>query len=1126
MDEATLAQFKVMLDGLMSADNNIRGQAEAAFNNSKSNPDMLVTGLLTILSSGEEQGRAMCALLLRKTVMASQSQPGASLVKSLSPTVAAQLKTVPLECIANEPQRHIRKKVCDAVGQLGIGIMSENLQAWPELFPWMLTATRSGNANMHEAALTIFNSFSDLMAEKMKPMLPTLHEVFTLSLREDQAMIVRIAALKTLASLLLALQDGASRNAFQSLIPAMLQTISSALQANDEGEVRSALEVFVEIAESQPKFLKKSVVPCVEGMIQIASNSDLEDPTRHLALEFLLTVAENAPVTACKFDPPGFCHAVVPVALKMMLEIECDTAEELAEWEAQEEDDEDTEITNYDVGEEALDRLAIALGGKDMHGGTPMVDVLFGHIRELLKSPDWKQRHAALMAISQSGEGCEKQMKKQLEQIVHSIVAHFGDAHPRVKWAAINTVGQMCTDFGPELQNKLHALVLPALITTMDDGCRRVQAHAAAAIINFCEHCARSTLQQYLPALLGKLSALLQGNVRRVAEQAVTAIASVADVAEDDFKPYYPSFMPGLKMILQQSAGQKDYRMLRGKSMECISLIGVAVGKEVFANDAKEVMEMVVQTQQGVELEPDDPQISFMLQACGRICKCLGEQFQPYLPFVIPPLIKSANIDPELHVTDADDDVDDEQEEGMESVTVAIRGQGHKRITIRTSALEEKATACSMLHTYAKELGEGFLPYVQEVAKTLVPLIRFQYMDDVRTGAMAAMPELLNCAVKACQKGVAGATLELVTQLKDFMFAPVLEQLRNEPDTETLAQLLDSWNEVIACGSECPAARLTAEQMAEAMARNAEMLQESIKRREERKTADEEEADDYDEEQLEEEMEREEVLVQNVVESIGALFKVYSSAVLPLFQQHLLAIFQAMLQPNAITTDRVAALCVFDDIIEHCSADGAADVYVPTLLPAFLAYAKAEENEVRQAAVYGLGVLAAHSRAAGFGEAQMQQAAQTLGSVVQDPQAFSEDNASASDNAVSALGKLCTRSEAIAQVCRPMWLQCLPLKCDQEEARAVHRSLVELCETMDTHVLGESHAKLPTIIVIFGQVLGTELVDDETAARIKNLLVQVRNGLPQVLQALPQNPGFAQLTEEQRGELERAISGS
>ena len=68
---------------------------------------------------------------------------------------------------------------------------------------------------------------------------------------------------------------------------------------------------------------------------------------------------------------------------------------QLAEWEEQEEDEEDTEITNYDVGEEALDRLAIAMGGKTM------VPVLFERIQELIKSTDWKHRHAALMAISQ-----------------------------------------------------------------------------------------------------------------------------------------------------------------------------------------------------------------------------------------------------------------------------------------------------------------------------------------------------------------------------------------------------------------------------------------------------------------------------------------------------------------------------------------------------------------------------------------------------------------------------------------------------------------------------------------------------------------------------------------------------
>ena len=37
--------------------------------------------------------------------------------------------------------------------------------------------------------------------------------------------------------------------------------------------------------------------------------------------------------------------------------------------------------------------------------------------------------------------------------------------------------------------------------------------------------------------------------------------------------------MPNLKFIMQ-NALSSDYRMLRGKTIECISLIGLAVGKE------------------------------------------------------------------------------------------------------------------------------------------------------------------------------------------------------------------------------------------------------------------------------------------------------------------------------------------------------------------------------------------------------------------------------------------------------------------------------------------------------------------------------------------------------------------
>lgn len=46
--------------------------------------------------------------------------------------------------------------------------------------------------------------------------------------------------------------------------------------------------------------------------------------------------------------------------------------------------------------------------------------------------------------------------------------------------------------------------------------------------------------------------------------------------------------MPYLKAILV-NANDKANRMLRAKSMECISLVGMAVGKEKFMDDAKQV---------------------------------------------------------------------------------------------------------------------------------------------------------------------------------------------------------------------------------------------------------------------------------------------------------------------------------------------------------------------------------------------------------------------------------------------------------------------------------------------------------------------------------------------------------
>ena len=60
-------------------------------------------------------------------------------------------------------------------------------------------------------------------------------------------------------------------------------------------------------------------------------------------------------------------------------------------------------------------------------------------------------------------------MTKNLEPVINMVLNSFQDPHPKVRWAAINAIGQLSTDLGPYLQEQFHQKVLPALVAAMDD---------------------------------------------------------------------------------------------------------------------------------------------------------------------------------------------------------------------------------------------------------------------------------------------------------------------------------------------------------------------------------------------------------------------------------------------------------------------------------------------------------------------------------------------------------------------------------------------------------------------------------------------------------------------------------
>ena len=160
----------------------------------------------------------------------------------------------------------------------------------------------------------------------------------------------------------------------------------------------------------------------------------------------------------------------------------------------------------------------------------------------MLQQADWKSRHAALMAISASSEGCHKQMEPLLDQVMDCVMNFIASPTPGSGSPAA-TPSAKCLRT-TVFKKKFHAKVIPGLLMLMQDSANpRVQAHSGATLVN----CPKNILLPYLPdfmnrleeVLTAKFHKLVQKGNKLVLEQIVTTIASVADTAEEKFVEYY-----------------------------------------------------------------------------------------------------------------------------------------------------------------------------------------------------------------------------------------------------------------------------------------------------------------------------------------------------------------------------------------------------------------------------------------------------------------------------------------------------------------------------------------------------------------------------------------------------------
>lgn len=1086
-------QFETLLGNLLSLDNEIRTQAEATYDTIPSPNKM--TFLITLLqnTNGPVENRSLAAVLLRKlfTSKFDDSWP------HILPDSQVAIKTYLMNLIQQEQDHAVRRKVCDAIAELARNMLDEDgNMTWPEVLKFLLDCASSEDPRLRESALHIFSSVPGVFGVAQNEHLDTIKRMLGLCL-QDKSIEVRFEAVRATTSFIIANEKQMNvLNHFRELLPGIISGVAESVNTKHDD---CLLKCLIELADNVPKFLRSHLEGILPFCLKVVSNAEAEDHRRQLALEVIVALSETAPAMVRKNWK--YIPNLVPETLALMVDLEDDP-----EWSIQDETDDDDIESNAIVGENALDRLACALGGKTI------LPHIVSHIPQMLTNVDWRYRHAALMAISACGEGCHSQMEQMLANIVDTVLPYLKDPHPRVRYATCNALGQLSTDFGPTFQKKFHAKVVEGLLLIMDDNENpRVQAHGAAALVNFSDECPKSILQEYLDVILAKLEQVLNNKLQElvehgrklVLEQVVSTLAAVADTSEEKFVVYYDKFMPCLKYIVQH-ATSPELRLLRGKTIECISLIGLAVGKEEFMQDCSEVMQLLLKTQTDMkDLPDDDPQISYMISAWARMCKILGKEFQQYLPMVMGPVLKAVAIQPDVAIVNSDDMKEMEDDTDWQFVTLGDQ----QSIGVRTSGLEEKATACQMIVCYARELKEGFAEYTEEVVKLIVPLLKFVFHDDVRVSAAECLPYLLECArIKGDQ---------YVADMWSYICPNLLKAIEYEPERAVLPDHLASLAKCIEnLGKGC----LTGEHMVELVAIIDRLMNEHFSKQEERvEKRKDEDYDEVAEEELQEEDQEDIYILSKISDIIHSLFGTHKKEFIPIFDtmsQH----FGKLVNPDRPWADRQWGLCVWDDVVEHADVEAMKyrDYFVTQMVQAICD----KHPEVRQAASYGIGVMAMYAEPA-FHQVCVE-SLPILVEVIQHADSREPENINATENVISAVTKICKYCSNHVNVndILPHWINWLPIYEDEDEAEHVYDYLCELIQLNNVIILGENNSNLPRIFDIMATVFHKQVLKPDCPVynRMLDILRQVQTNADLF------NACIATMSDSQRNALSAALS--
>eukprot|EP00746_Dinoflagellata_sp_MGD_P117341 gnl/MRDRNA2_/MRDRNA2_53179_c0_seq1.p1 gnl/MRDRNA2_/MRDRNA2_53179_c0~~gnl/MRDRNA2_/MRDRNA2_53179_c0_seq1.p1 ORF type:complete len:1113 (-),score=329.99 gnl/MRDRNA2_/MRDRNA2_53179_c0_seq1:538-3876(-) len=1103
-----------LMRGLQSPDNNLRQQAEKMYSQAKAQqPDAVIMGMLSLVgTTGTDPAvRTQTAVLLRRLVM--QSASADFVFDKLQVPSQAQVCAGLLQAFEAEAESKIQRKIAEAISELASYLSASH--GWPELCPMIFRmAQPTQKVQTREAALRLLkDTLSSLHAQVVQ----AKQEIGQLmqSALSDAAVEIRVAGLLLLSGMVQDL-DKNEWQPLQAALPMLLQVLQSLAQSGCFSQLDEVLQSFIETAGEKPLFFKPQITQFIQFLGEMAkARVGCQMGLRKLALEWIVSYCEKKPKLVVKAIP-SFPQTAVEICMGMLAEVD-DSEDALRSWAERMDDEEGDEDEDeiFHAGAEALERLCDALGIEALGG------CLFTAIGMQASQQDWRAKHAAITAIKQVSENLEEE--EHVNEFTRLILPTLEHQHPRVRCMALEALGELAENM-TGYQEKWHSQVVPALVRKFDDPVERVQAAALSAFTSFGEELEKPLMMTYATGIMEKLmSKLTNSRHRMVREESITSIAVIAGSIEDDFKGYYDHVMPVMKQFVMSATSEKESR-LRGKAFECISMFGVAVGKDKFLQDAQSVMGEMLKTQ----VSSDDIQADYIKQASERICKVLKRDFAPFLPNLLPSILESLKIDQDTLTCLAAvaGGAGEETQDGDDPAYMSAVVGGGKVVKVKNSKFEEMKNAVNLLQTFCVELGGAYLDCTQMTAEALLPLLVIPedvpvFLDEVREAAFKTWAALIKCAKTGAAErsghggygGQSSNTSDTITpQLLQTLLARVSTAMETDTDPDTIGSAAEG---IAECLKSAGPGHLNDAQAQGLVQQSFANIDRSFARSSQStapgnaQTGKDEDGDEDDDD-----VDSEMVCRRHMIEMIEGVMiaspQVFISC-LPFCSQKM----QAWLSRKE---DRVLAMDLASNIVEHLGENGKSvwPIFMPTMINAL----ESDDAEERLEATDIMNKAASIPAFAEVAPTVFQKLANLLSTQKKGAKKKDLMAKMALDNATAALVRLSQYQAAACPAGMDSWglaLAKCPLRQDEEEGKKTHKILVELVLQQHAGILGPNNAHLGKLLSIFAEVHSVaEISDNECDA-----------GIEKIFKMLPQDlikSNIANFSEKQQKKIETILS--